>query len=146
MLMHMHMHMHTCTYGVLVWVYCSTNRKNTANPLGPQIEITENPLGPQIEITANPLGMNFAPHTLPDTLCPAHPHLALGGGCLSRGRCGENPRVHRTAPSDGSGEPARAWSLAWDMVVADPCNGFQPGRCPVFPDGIPIGTVAAQTR
>ena len=30
-------------------------------------------------------------------------------------------------PSDGSGEPARAWSLAWDMVAADPCNGFQPG-------------------
>ena len=56
-----------------------------------------------------------------------HAYLALGGGCLSRGRCGENPRVHRTAPSDGSGEPARAWSLAWDMVVADPCNGFQPG-------------------
>ena len=27
---------------------------------------------------------------------------------------------------DGSGEPARAWSLAWDMIVADPCNGFQP--------------------
>ena len=27
----------------------------------------------------------------------------------------------------GSGEPARAWSPAWDMVAADPCNGFQPG-------------------
>ena len=53
---------------------------------------------------------------------PIHPYLALGGGCLSRGRCGENPRVHRTAPSDGSGEPARAWSLAWGMVVADPCT------------------------
>ena len=27
----------------------------------------------------------------------------------------------------GAGSPARAWSPAWDMVAADPCNGFQPG-------------------
>ena len=39
----------------------------------------------------------------------------------------QNGDLH--VPSDGSGEPARAraWNLAWDMVVADPCNGFQPG-------------------
>ena len=30
-------------------------------------------------------------------------------------------------------------------IVADPCNGFQPGWCPVFPDGIPSGMVAART-
>ena len=30
-------------------------------------------------------------------------------------------------PRNGSGELARAWSLAWDMVAADLCNGFQPG-------------------
>ena len=39
-------------------------------------------------------------------------------------------------PRNGSGEPAQAWSPAWDMVAADPCNGFrpQPGGCPTFPD------------
>ena len=78
-----------------------------------------------------PLHYRYITATLPlrhrYTTATLHAYLALGGGCLSRGRCGENPRVHCTAPSDGSGEPARAWSLAWDMIVADPCNGFQPG-------------------
>ena len=38
---------------------------------------------------------------------------------LNRGRCGENSRVHphRTSPSDRI--------PAWDMIAADPCNGFQ---------------------
>ena len=31
------------------------------------------------------------------------------------------------------------------MVAADPRYGFQPGRCPTFPDGIPSGADAAQT-
>jgi len=28
---------------------------------------------------------------------------------------------------------------------ADPCNGFQPGWCAFFPDGIPSGAAAAKT-
>ena len=56
----------------------------------------------------------LTPHTLPRTLCPAHPapHTISGArrGVLSRGRRSENLREHRTVPSNGSGEPARAWS------------------------------------
>jgi hypothetical protein len=39
----------------------------------------------------------------------------------------ENPTETCLVPRNGSGEPARAWSPAWDMIAADPCNGFQPG-------------------
>eukprot|EP00964_Phaeocystis_antarctica_P132314 scaffold96375_cov65-Phaeocystis_antarctica.AAC.3 len=35
--------------------------------------------------------------------------------------------IHQIFTSYGSGEPARAWSPAWDAIAADPCNGFQPG-------------------
>ena len=49
-------------------------------------------------------------HTL-FTPCSAHTYwLALGRGCLSRGH-------DRTVPRNGSGEPARAWSPAWDTVA-----------------------------
>ena len=52
-----------------------------------------------------------------------------GGGVagVTCGRGGENPTETCLVPRNGSGEPARAWSPAWDMVAADPCNGFQPG-------------------
>ena len=73
-----------------------------------------------------PPAVEILPRTL---LCPAHPYLAgarrgvlIAVAALKSRRTGG---LH--VPSDGSGEPARAWSLAWDMIVADPCNGFQPG-------------------
>ena len=73
-----------------------------------------------------PPAVEILPRTL---LCPAHPYLAgarrgvlIAVAALKSRRTGG---LH--VPSDGSGEPARAWSLAWDMIAADPCNGFQPG-------------------
>jgi hypothetical protein len=61
---------------------------------------------------------------LPDSDCPAYtlPRtylLALGRGCLSRGTLPVKTRAEvRTVPRNGSGEPARAWSPAWDMIAA----------------------------
>jgi hypothetical protein len=70
-----------------------------------------------------------APHTLPRT-----PFLALGRGCFKTVAGGGKPETETClVPRNGSGEPARAWSPAWDMVAADPCNGFHI----TFPDGIP---------
>ena len=85
-----------------------------------------------IEETADPLGKNKKPrtrHTLPRT----HKFTgALGKpGCLS---CGHD----HTVPRNGSGEPARAWSPAWDTVAGGSLQ-WPPARvmCPVFPDGVP---------
>ena len=50
---------------------------------------------------------------------PNHLFLALGrGACCGRG--GEKVKTRRIdlhVPRDGSGEPARAWSPAWDIIV-----------------------------
>ena len=66
--------------------------------------------------TQEPRTKNETPRTCPEN-SPAHPapHTLtgarnLGRGCLSRGH-------DRTVPRDGSGEPARAWSPAWDTIA-----------------------------
>jgi len=82
--------------------------------------------------TQEPRTKNDTPRTCPEN-SPAHlaPHTLTGArkGVLETvaAVCGENPTETCLVPRDGSGEPARAWSPAWDMVAADPCNGFQPG-------------------
>jgi hypothetical protein len=78
-------------------------------------------------IYAFAIPQELAPRTRPHTSPRTH-FLALGRGCLSRGTLPVKTRAEvRTVPRNGSGEPARAWSPAWDMIAADPCNGFQPG-------------------
>ena len=68
---------------------------------------------PHSSLSTTPCPVDYTPYT--------HNLRSEGGACCSRG--GENPTEACTiVPSDGSGEPARAWSLAWDMIVADPCN------------------------
>ena len=78
------------------------------------------------------LCLRDTPRTCPEN-SPAHlaPHTFSGarkGVLESRYTLPVKTRAEvRTVPRNGSGEPARAWSPAWDMVAADPCNGFQPG-------------------
>ena len=102
---------------------------------GFEYKVRETPVGGQLlEEDARCL----LPHAPLLNFCPAHTHT-LPRTPISGAR---SPRrgvlvavaarkTRRTGglqgPSDGSGEPARARSLAWDMIVVDPCNGFQPG-------------------
>ena len=74
------------------------------------------------------------PHApLPTAPCPAgyhpiHPCGARRGVLVAVAAVKPRRRLARTLGRvRASGEPARAWSLGWDMVAADPCNGFQPG-------------------
>ena len=73
-------------------------------------------------------------------LCTWHTHIMAQlthpwrseGGARCGSRVGESPtRCGLHVPRDGSGEPARAWSPAWDTVVASPCRA--PGVTSVLP-------------
>ena len=84
-----------------------------------------------------------APHPLP------RPPIRRSERGLSRGvAAGENPcrRPHHR-PYLGTGPGSRHGLGAQPGIrsFADPCNGFQQGRCPFFPDGIPSGEAAART-
>jgi hypothetical protein len=73
----------------------------------------------------------LAPRTRPHT-SPRTYFLALGRGCLSRGRrytAGENPRriPHRPYLVTGPGSRHGLGAQPGIRSLADPCNGFQPG-------------------
>jgi len=107
-----HMHM-TCTYAhahAPVLLYEETLKPQSPSVLTPRFPDPDRPA-----------------HTCPANIyCSgAWKGVCLSCSCCSRG--GENPTETCTYLVT-AGEPARAWSPAWDTVAADPCNGFQPGR------------------
>ena len=96
-----------------------------------QSKLTANPLGRSRRDNSRPaweiLPAHFAPHTSPYTQtlgpqnCPARlaPHTISGAreGVLVAVAAVKTRRIDLHVPRNGSGEPARAWSPAWDTIV-----------------------------
>jgi len=51
----------------------------------------------------------------------------LSHAAAGQGRRGSHRLAARVYTAVMKAEPAQAWSPAWDMIAADPCNGFKPG-------------------